>query len=134
MKLFNNQVEQAYVQERFAFLLERGYVYSYECLHYSIHKHEFRNEAGMMIRMNDDFRLHFVNLKIKKMDNVLLRLEYGAEEWTVDLKGLKETLNELKEIRSKYGKDRTFSHMKLSRAKFEIYARLLSANIELLEA
>jgi hypothetical protein len=133
VKLFNNQVEQEYVKERFSFLLQRGYVYAYECLHYSIHQHEFTNEAGVLIRMCDDFRLHFVNLRIEKNEKVVLRLEYGAEEWDIDLKGLKETLSELKDTRSKYGKDRTFSHLKLSRAKFEVYARLIGENLEIIE-
>jgi hypothetical protein len=83
--------------------------------------------------MCDDFRLHFVNLRIEKKEKVVLRLEYGAEEWDIDLKGLKETLSELKDTRSKYGKDRTFSHVKLSRAKFDVYARLISENLEIIE-
>lgn len=133
MKLFNNQIEQEYVKDKFAFLIERGYVYTYECLHYSIHQHDFLNEAGVLIRMCDDFRLHFVNLRIENKENLALRLEYGAEEWTIELKGLKEVLSDLKDTRSKYGKDRTFSHVKLSRAKFGAYAKLIRENLEIIE-
>jgi hypothetical protein len=74
-----------------------------------------------------------VNLKITNAETTIIALEYGTDSWTLELKGLKEAMIELKTIRDKYGKDRAYSHQKLSRAKFEVYAVLISENLALIE-
>lgn len=134
MKFFNNEAEEEFVKDKFSFLLDRGYEYSYECVLYEIHVHKFSRPDGNLIQLNDDFREHFVNLRIlKKEKTTVVDFSYGTNVWTMDWVGMKAALEETKALREKYVKDRSFSHSKYSRAVYDVFVKLIQENLDTLE-